>query len=426
MGALGYVNNVYSDTKLPYDSYIKGYIRPINEGIYNDKAIYLYDRLDLAVRQYKLEDLLSPKVVSHLRGDNDTKLLIFYPDDYFNLHDTKTFNRVLQEKRIPLNKVHMIMKDDLFRRFARSKMGDEITYHVYSPLQTRVRNIDFKHTTSKKFSVFSRNYNEHRLALLLELAQENLLSEFNYTFHNFNPYVLIDRSKPDVKPEDRIKVFTQEEIVDDAKEFNLYNEVTREWIEKIPYTIEKTRRESLNKWTNVIMEALIDADFHIIVESHYDAFNNYKGYEGNTSVEEFSPAFLTEKTYKCIAAGRPFLAYTTPYFIKEIRTLGYKTFHPYINERYDSIEDNDERRRAIIKEIRRLNSLSPEKYKEVRDKCFEIAQHNRKVLYGENIGLLNEYKSGPFGDMLIDFNKYWKTGKNEDYITDLMLSHVQR
>jgi len=425
MGALGYVNNVYSDTKLPYDNYIKGYIRPINEGIYNDKAIYLYDRLDLAVRQYKLEDLLSPKVVSHLRGDNDTKLLIFYPDDYFNLHDTKTFNQVLQEKRIPLNKVHMIMKDDLFRRFARSKMGDEITYHVYSPLQTRVRNIDFKHTTSKKFSVFSRNYNEHRLALLLELVMREVTDNFNLTFHNFNPYVMIEHNHV-LKPEDRVKVFTQEEIIQHAKDFDLYNDKTKEWIDKIPHTIEHTRRESLNKWTNVIMDALIDADFHIIVESHYDPFNNFMGYKGKVSVEEFSPAFLTEKTYKCIAAGRPFLAYTTPYFIKEIRTLGYKTFHPYINEDYDSIEDNDERRRAIAKEIERLDNLSADEYKKVRDKCFEIAQHNRKVLYSENVGLLNEYKQGPFGEMLLDFNKYWKTGKEEDYITDTMISHVQQ
>lgn len=426
MGALGYVNHVYSDTKLPYEAYIRGYLRPVKEGIFDPQAIYMYDRLDLAVRQYKLSDLLTPKVCSHLRAENDTKLLIFYADDYFNLHDTKIFNETLLEKRIPLNKVHMIMKDDLFRRFARDKMGDEINYHVYSPLQTRVRNFDFVHKTNKKFSVFSRNYNKHRLALLLELVKAGLIEDFNYTFHNYNPYVLIDHSNPDGKIEDRVKVYTPEEIVADAREFNLYDENTKKWIEQIPHQIEDSRRESLNKWTNVIMEALIDADFHIIIESHYDPFNNYMGYQGKVTVEEFSPAFLTEKTYKCIAAGRPFLAYTTPYFIKEIRTLGYKTFHPYINESYDSIEDNDKRRQAIVKEIDRLSKLSPEKYQEVRDKCFEIAQHNRKVLYGENVGLLNEYKRGPFGDMLIDFNKYWITGKNEHYITDMMLSHVQQ
>ena len=47
-----------------------------------------------------------------------------------------------------------------------------------------------------------------------------------------------------------------------------------------------------------------------------------------------------------------------------MRRLGYKTFHPYIDESYDTITHPRKRLDAISKEIERLSSMSLEKLHE--------------------------------------------------------------
>ena len=46
--------------------------------------------------------------------------------------------------------------------------------------------------------------------------------------------------------------------------------------------------------------------------------------------------------------------------LKELRREGFKTFHPFINEDYDLIEDTNERCVQVIKELQRIVYLSKE------------------------------------------------------------------
>lgn len=45
--------------------------------------------------------------------------------------------------------------------------------------------------------------------------------------------------------------------------------------------------------------------------------------------------FITEKTTKPIRAGIPFVMIAQENYLKKLKQLGFKTFHPYINESYD-------------------------------------------------------------------------------------------
>jgi hypothetical protein len=47
-----------------------------------------------------------------------------------------------------------------------------------------------------------------------------------------------------------------------------------------------------------------------------------------------------------------------PYCLRVLREQGYKTFSPYIDESYDTIENDDLRFEAIVKEIKRLNNFT--------------------------------------------------------------------
>lgn len=88
-------------------------------------------------------------------------------------------------------------------------------------------------------------------------------------------------------------------------------------------------------------------------------------------------SFFTEKVAKPIVARRPFLVVSGQYYLKDLRSLGFKTFGHVIDESYDEIENSLSRMDAIIVEIDRLSKLDPI---EVYASCEEIFDHNRNVL----------------------------------------------
>ena len=53
--------------------------------------------------------------------------------------------------------------------------------------------------------------------------------------------------------------------------------------------------------------------------------------------------FITEKTIKPIRAGIPFVMVGCQNYLKKLRQLGFKTFHPHIDESYDSEPDTNKR-----------------------------------------------------------------------------------
>lgn len=71
----------------------------------------------------------------------------------------------------------------------------------------------------------------------------------------------------------------------------------------------------------------------------------------------------TEKTYKCFWVKHPFIIAGNYQVLKLLKNDGFKTFHPYIDESYDNIEDRDERIKEIIKQIKILNKKNKNQWK---------------------------------------------------------------
>jgi hypothetical protein len=89
---------------------------------------------------------------------------------------------------------------------------------------------------------------------------------------------------------------------------------------------------------------------------------------------------MSEKIWKPIRASHPFIVYSTPHFLSELRALGYKTFHPYINEEYDLLEDPEQRLTAILNEVERLSKLSEEETIKWWQQVSQIAEFNFNTL----------------------------------------------
>jgi hypothetical protein len=67
---------------------------------------------------------------------------------------------------------------------------------------------------------------------------------------------------------------------------------------------------------------------------------------------------LSEKTFKPIAQRHPFILVSIAKSLEALRSIGYRTFSPWIDERYDDEEDDATRMIMIMTEIKRLCDMT--------------------------------------------------------------------
>jgi hypothetical protein len=117
---------------------------------------------------------------------------------------------------------------------------------------------------------------------------------------------------------------------------------------------------------------------------HENSINNhyaetYFSVVNETTYHEGIP-FFSEKTFKAIAMGHPFIIATAPHSLQYLKDMGYKTFHPIIDESYDSITDHGDRMIAIVNEIERLCNLDRNQLKEWLYVARQITAQNKHTL----------------------------------------------
>lgn len=84
-------------------------------------------------------------------------------------------------------------------------------------------------------------------------------------------------------------------------------------------------------------------------------------------------SWLTEKTIRCLKTGKPFILLSTAGQLEKIRSLGFRTFDPIINESYDSIDNLESRFDAICTELKRLSQYQ---IQDLSQQLNSIAEYN--------------------------------------------------
>jgi hypothetical protein len=359
---------IYTKTNSHHGLLKHNLFRSLKEARLEANSIYWYDQHDKAVNTLDFADFVEDIHWNHLRTDPTTKILLFYPDEYFCLDNIQEWTSVLIDKQIPTDRFNLIVTDKNWVTWAKGafkSFGVELkNIQDYNQLLARVNPqpevLDFRY----RFSALSRNYLDWRLRLFLELRSRDLLKNFNYTFNNINPYHNITFDLPFIK--------------DSARKFGYdMDNGIEQWIDGIPYTPAKNK--VFMKLSDDIYEIIQSSALHVVIESHFDPFWTWAGASWMHPAE-FSPAFPTEKIYKAIACFRPFIVFSTPHFLWEFRQLGFQTFSHAFDESYDEILDDSERLQAIVNEISRLSSLSDQEFAKVIDSCQPQANHNQRMM----------------------------------------------
>lgn len=119
---------------------------------------------------------------------------------------------------------------------------------------------------------------------------------------------------------------------------------------------------------------IMDSDIDYYQNSYFSLVSETFFYNQEPSV------FFSEKIFKPIAMKHPFIVVGSPDMLKTLRELGYKTFGPIIDEKYDGIQNVNERLTAIVDEVARLSKNSDQQWAEWQELAKPIVEHNYRVL----------------------------------------------
>lgn len=199
----------------------------------------------------------------------------------------------------------------------------------------RETDLDTRLYRTKKFLSWNRTMERaHRMGICHLALKYNLLPDGVFSFLNNNPrHNQISQVKTLING-------TDEEIANIIKS-----------IESIlPYEVDTQHltpdgRTRFQTNENNKKEIYADTYLHITSETQFDSM---------------SSPFLSEKTFRPILNLQPFIYVGNYQGLLEIRRLGFKTFHPFIDESYDLEKEPKKRFELIEKEIKRFGDMSIE------------------------------------------------------------------
>ena len=217
----------------------------------------------------------------------------------------------------------------------------------------------------KKFLNFNRLWRPHRLILISILYSTGCLD---------NGYVSLARDKEDrfwsnggwSSKWDQMMKYANDEIRD------MLN-LNKEFICNLP-DMYLDNENFYNVYGIRLGAALYPKTDYLYTTSYFSLISETNFYDDHPA------RHLTEKTFKPIAQQHPFILVSRPKSLEFLRSLGYKTFSPYINESYDNELDNNKRLLMIAKETARLSNLNAAELTNFLNGVRDICKYNQDIL----------------------------------------------
>lgn len=222
----------------------------------------------------------------------------------------------------------------------------------------------------KVFLCFNRISRSHRFLLTMTLLRHDLVQKAFYSYFPENTYgynldgVLRDLSF-------------------DIKNTDWYNELVGIFdrnrnLFPMKLNIDPTYNKTFLDQDDIRYYA--ESYFSLVTETYFFQRQHTISHNSIHSIKDNHTIFLTEKTFKPIAMKHPFILVARPGSLAKLRELGYKTFSPFIDETYDTVEDDIERMNCITTEVNKLASKTPEEWIEWQQQIKDIVEHNYQVI----------------------------------------------
>lgn len=322
-------------------------IAHINEKLVDGKDILVLDNSHETLIPNELN-----KIYDILSDLNTTPDNVYY---LTNSSDAVCFHDILCERNNWSNPINIVVLNNFEYVAKHFAMVSKAEPYSVGPRQ-------------RKFLCMNRMPHLHRTCMLGLMLESNLIEQSFYSFYDTEVCVS-DTTAYNIR--NRLSAPLADRILSHVNDYH----------SSLPLRLTLDANASNpNGLTTIDAEMFDNSYFSVIPETYFfkDSFLN-----------ELNTVFMTEKTYNAILMKHPFIIAGMPNTLDHLRHNGYKTFHPYIDESYDDMTDDEQRLLHIMGEINKLCSMSDDELLQWQNNIKEIVDYNYEVLMTGHSGPLN-------------------------------------
>jgi len=195
-----------------------------------------------------------------------------------------------------------------------------------------------------EFTALNRIHKWWRAAVMSDLQHQGVLDRSLWSYNT--------KITEDDRPEDNpIRLDQQAD----------WHQIMQEFLNQGPYVCDSSDAVSHNDHRHINADLYCQSYCHLVIETLFD-------------VDQSGGTFLTEKTYKCLKFGQPFVIVGPVGSLAVLRASGYRVFDHMIDNSYDLIVDNTERWLAV------KNSILEIKHQDMHQwylGCLDDVHHNQ-------------------------------------------------
>jgi hypothetical protein len=366
---------------------LKGSITPMHtnklnyvpyENIGNQSHIYIINVYSWSFFSDNLEigfKCISEKYLKDIKEGKSKILMLYLYEGYSGSKgnfDLEIVEKWRIDSNLPENSIYFVtgnyLIEDIIKEKGLKYQGRPI--HYFEPWNKYEDNeiVKFKPVDNKfLFLSYNRNPRPQRIQFLLFLLKEKLFDRGLVSLNN-----LIYPPMPDDNIDDYNYLKNNAPFIIDHRydlTFNLACNITKEDYERT--------------FISMVTESLVDDD----------------------------TLFFSEKIWKPIMVGHPFIIYGNQFTLKYLKSLGYRTFDKWIDESYDEIYDRVHRAQKIVSELKKFENKTTEDLMVIRGEMEEVCKFNKEhynILYNKKYGEDNINK-----DLENIFIEVWE-GINKD------------
>ena len=227
-----------------------------------------------------------------------------------------------------------------------------ISHHYATKPNYRITQESFQASRNKirehYFLFRNRRAHPHRCVIIYKLFEENMLDKGDWSMLQNVDYA---------------------QFINGLNFYSLpiNHNVAQDLVKQFPKKL-KTETESsfenVEGWSDVTSAPSTEVYFDITTETLFDT--HYKS--------------MTEKISKPLINFLPFVLIGAPGLLQQLKELGFKTFHPYIDESYDLERDPNTRLTMITEEIRKLCAMTKDELHNWYWNMEDILLHNHNKM----------------------------------------------
>lgn len=302
----------------------------------------------------KLFDSVDSKVLNFLIK-NKIPILFYFPSEGFCLQEEgwcEIFKRQFTKYNLQGNIKYLITGNLNSRQFSIFEKTYGISYFELVFYRANLGKINFKNNLDnfnckRRFDFLSLNAKSRngRVALTTEVVRQNLQKNALFSWledPNFST------------------TFNEQDL------YKLLSTAGKNYYEK----------NIKNKFTPFVLD-IIDGEKEPIINAinwtHY--CNSHFSLISETEISR-QCVFVTEKTFKPIYAGHPFMVWGSPGILNYLNTIGYQTFSTMFDESYDNEKDSAKRLQMILKEVNRFKRHATKYKKALLESQKNVLEHN--------------------------------------------------